>query len=234
MNLCIDAGNSKIKFGLFNGCEIIKTGILTNSEIKEILNETIIDNIGLSSVRSKEKTSELISRLSDLFNLNVISVTKSSEFRLKLNYNSLETLGMDRVLGCEGVIYKYGINESFITVDLGTATTVNYINNFSFEGGIIMPGIITMTKCLNSFTENLPIANLNFGHLIGKTTSECISAGIINSTISLVDKFVDIFSIRKLFFTGGNYKYIRSFLKYEHIYNKNLVLFGINSVLDKS
>src|SRR5690606_9318905 len=146
---------------------------------------------------------------------------KNSSFNLKLNYDSLDTLGIDRICSCEGAFYLFRNSSEFqnydegtflLTIDFGTATTINFIKYpGEFIGGIIFPGIKLMSSALNSNTAQLPLVEISdYKNLIGRTTRQSIASGILHSTLSLINE--TIVYLRKelnaekifVFITGGN------------------------------
>ena len=154
MNLTCDMGNSRIKFGSFIGDELIDFRAYHKIEdsIKFIL-EVQPAVIAISSVASF-KLDQLINAIKPKFLSNIVFVDRHQHFNLIINYNSADTLGIDRICSAEGAIYllKRGkelnqINENdfIMTIDFGTATTINLVKYPNvFEDGLMMHGM----KCM--------------------------------------------------------------------------------------
>ena len=70
------------------------------------------------------------------------------------------------------------------------------------------------------------------------TTKESIASGIVNSTIGMIERIVDHIKIKynskkiKIFLTGGNAEHIIPYFKFDFIFEKNLVLYGIKNITD--
>ena len=158
-------------------------------------------------------------------------------------------MGLDRVCSAEGAfsIYKRSKNfdsynsETFlVSVDLGTATTINIVGYpGEFIGGSIAPGIKTMITSLNLNTAQLPAIDFSsYKGIIGKNTESSIAGGIINSTTGLIEK---TFSYLKselkakeiiTFITGGNAEAVIPYFNFKFNFEKGLVLKGIKAIYD--
>ena len=71
-------------------------------------------------------------------------------------------------------------NQFLITIDFGTATTINIVSpNKEFIGGLIAPGVNTMLNSLNEKTAQLPLPNLeSYQGLIGNSTNSSLISGV--------------------------------------------------------
>jgi type III pantothenate kinase len=147
---------------------------------------------------------------------------------------------MDRVCGIIGAKYLANLmlinSDLIITVDCGTASTINVLYKNSFIGGMIAPGISTMFSSLNKNTSLLPDLDLeNYENLIGDSTEASIVSGVVNSTIGYIERCVaQIEKIYKtkatVFITGGNCIKLLNYLDTSINYEKDLVLIGVNEV----
>jgi type III pantothenate kinase len=247
MIVTCDIGNTNIKAAIFNDNKLTEFHILNNViELIDLINKIKISEIIVSSV-VPTKTISLKEGLHRL-NLKPIILDKNSSFNLKIEYDSRETLGIDRICSAEGALHLYCLNNEFkkdqiiISIDLGTATTLNIIKYPGiFVGGIIAPGIDLMFKSLNSETAQLPIVTgEEYKDIIGKTTNESIASGVINSAAGLIDRSIKLIQSESkaaeliIYITGGNFESIKEFLNFEYIYEKALVLYGINSIYKNS
>lgn len=249
MILTCDIGNSRVKFGSFIGEELIEFRAFdrVDDSIKFIL-ELQPAVIAISSVASF-KLSQLINAIKPKFLSNIFFVDRHQHFNLIINYDSPATLGIDRICSAEGAIYllqkdkhlnQIFENDFIMTVDFGTATTINLVKFPNvFEGGLIMPGMKLMSESLFKQTEQLPDIKIAVPNsVIGKTTEENINNGIINSTVGLIERVIHKIKIefkaevKKIFITGGNAKMVQDRLDFEYEYSEGLVLYGIKSIYD--
>ncbi len=249
MIITCDVGNTSIKTALFNDNEIYELQTFNESaKLFNYLNAKSPDKFALSSV-VPAATEEIKGYLQKNFHLSPFIITKDVKLNLKINYLSKETLGIDRICSAEGAynifrnsdFYKNYSEKTFIvTIDLGTATTINVIKfPGEFDGGLIAPGVKTMFDSLSHNTAQLPIADENNYHnFIAQDTKSSIASGVINSTAGLIDRTLNhiISSYQtndlKIYITGGNADKIIPHLNFEFSYQKALVLLGIKAIAD--
>jgi type III pantothenate kinase len=132
---------------------------------------------------------------------------------------------------------KYPNRKKILVIDFGTSTTYNLIINGVFEGGMITPGIDTSLRSLIENTS-LPIVKITpRKKLITNDTKNNIKSGIwfqhffaVESIIlKLKKKHRNLFVIS----TGGLSKLIYEQTNLINRFEKNLVLEGINFILNQ-
>jgi len=247
MVLACDIGNSRIKAGIFTNNILAEVFVCNSVPILiDMIQSHHIREVAISSV-VPANTKDLQDTLEKL-DIFPFIITKDSDFNLCIDYNTQETLGMDRICSAEGA---YFLNNQkrvlrrhhlLVTIDFGTATTFNVVTYPGvFAGGIIAPGIDMMFRSLNKETAQLPLVFQNdFNGLIGKSTRESIASGVLNSAAGLIDRTLRIineeFKPEKvhIYITGGNFESIKPFLDYKYMYKEALVLYGINAIFNKS
>ncbi len=251
MFLAFDIGNTNIKAGLFHDDALIEFKYFNKlSEIKSYIKLKEIEQAAIASV--VPSLTEKVSRiLTANFGVSPFIIDKDSKFNLKVSYDSYETLGIDRICSAEGAFAIYGSSEEFknynegtfiLSVDLGTATTINIIRYpGEFTGGIIAPGISLMFNSLKSRTAQLPEAETDsYKNLIGKDTVSSIASGVINSSIGLIERTIGYLNSEmnageiKIFVTGGNAEKLISRFPFKFQYEKGLVLLGIKAIYSKN
>ncbi len=240
MFLACDIGNSYIKAGLFEGNNITDSYSFQNIDrLPEIISKKEISGAGISSVvpSKTEKIEKLLKAASLPFHI----ISHKSSFKLKISYKTPETLGIDRLCSAEGAFFlNHGIkeNEILLSVDMGTATTINVLRYpDEFIGGVIAPGVTMMGKALHLYTAQLPEVNFeDYDGIIGSSTKSSIASGLINSTLGMIERITTHLKQTlpgnniKTYLTGGNAEKLIPYMKTEPIYDKNLVLYGILSV----
>ena len=251
MLLACDIGNTNIKTGVFKDDEIVEFNSFSGyPSLINYLQKNKFKHAAISSV-VPELTVKLKEDISSLFNIDPFIINIFSSFKLKMNYDSIETLGADRICSVEGSFELYKKSNEFkafnphtflLSVDLGTATTINIVKfPGEFIGGIIAPGINLMFESLNKKTAQLPEVDiLHYKSIIGKDTNSSIASGVINSSIGLIERTIEFLKSNlqaesfKIFITGGNAEKIIPYLKFNFEYVKGLVLIGINSIYKKN
>jgi type III pantothenate kinase len=203
--LAVDAGNSRICFGLFksdkfSGCiHVINKEIRGNGKISpETVSKEIIElNKGekahsclISSVSPSENDFITAAASGACDNAPVFLKT-SMLSGVKFNYKDISKLGNDRFAACAAARELYP-TENVIIVDAGTAVTLGFLTESGeFMGGIIAPGPGICAECLSAKTASLPFVGVNAPvSLLGVDTEESIRSGIFYGFIEMVDGLV--------------------------------------------
>lgn len=141
---------------------------------------------------------------------------KPSELPIRLNVDEPDAVGIDRVFGALAARAMVPPNTPAITVDVGTAVTVNLIDaDGIFQGGGIFPGPRLMALALHQNTAKLPLVDLlettHPEEAPGKNTVSAIRLGIdcvvYGGTHSLICLLAEQSLILPwLFITGGGHK----------------------------
>jgi type III pantothenate kinase len=138
-------------------------------------------------------------------------LSKHTDLPIELNVEEPESVGLDRLLGAVAAKALTPAGTPAITIDVGTAVTVNVIDAGGvFQGGAIMPGPRLMGRSLHQFTAKLPLveADVVEDFTPAKNTEAAIRLGIdamLNGGVmAILSLFADEFeSPPWLFLTGG-------------------------------
>ena len=251
MLLVCDIGNSRIKAALFDKNKLLKFNFFTS--VNKLVNSYKKKNIAsvvLSSV-VPNKSREFEIQIKKKFKISPFRINDSLNFNLKVNHSTPEYIGTDRICSAEGAFYlykksrnfkSYNKNDIILSIDLGTATTLNFIKYPGvFTGGIIAPGVSIMSESLHNQTALLPVVSTSeYKGLIGRNTKEAISSGVINSTIGLIEKSINELKSKNksakihIYITGGNAQQIIPYFRTKHKFVPELVLIGIKAVYEKN
>ena len=206
--IAIDIGNSRMK--LFNGSKVYS--ISNKNDIELALMDNLCNCCPSEIIYSSvNKVSEQI-LLGVLYRLQ-IPVLKAEDLiaqHTKIDFSQVTGMGTDRRLGL--IAATKIVPPPIITIDFGTCITINIVDsNYKCLGGHILPGLITQTKALNTFTSALPQIMLNYtGELIGSNTESAINTGILNITLKginahILDICAEIFPNQQpsIILTGG-------------------------------
>lgn len=141
-------------------------------------------------------------------------------------------VGKDRIADAAYAAANYPL--PVITVDLGTATTFNVVDEERvFRGGVICPGLSTGLRALGDRCAQLPQIHLaRPRHAIGTTTQECMLSGSVMGTAVMVDGMVarieeELGSPATLVLTGGLAKYVAPLCRHPLTYDPELMLKGL-------
>lgn len=235
MNLVIDIGNTRIKCALFHQNNLQEllfynhfNDILNNQQLTSMATHAIIGSVVAGAELWQLKLNDLIPTL--LF-------TNTTKTPLINSYKTIATLGSDRLCASVAGYYLHP-NKPVLTIDAGTCIKYNFVNNNHYLGGGISPGIAMRFKALNEFTSKLPLVefNQNFNTLIGDNTENSILSGVLNGTIAEIDGIINEYKLQYpeilVLLTGGNSEYLAKQLKNSIFAHQNLVLKGLNDILN--
>lgn len=195
MLLAIDIGNSLTKFGVFE-----RDTLRSRFEIPTVRRQTA-DEFEFPNVRSVDAVivSTVVPELKKTylefarrrFNVEAVFVDSTFDFDLKIKYAQPEKLGVDRLVAAFAAAEKYGA--PCVAADFGTATTIDVVSaRREFLGGIIAPGMQTMSEALFLKTAQLPEIEIRRpATVIGDSTVKAIESGIYFGYIGLVDGIIE-------------------------------------------
>ncbi len=236
MNLIFDIGNTSTKVALFDGLKKItslRTKQYSWDELKRIFSTYKIDKAIVSSVR---ETPEFIIDLATLDIPYVHVLSYRSKLPFKIQYETPETLGPDRIAAIAGA-YSLFPGKKILVIDAGSAITYDFVSDKTFKGGNISPGISMRFKALNKFTHSLPLGSttekFNFP---GRNTLEAITAGVINGVIYEINEYIRTFEEKhkgiNLVLTGGDAGYLKTRITHKVNYMPDIVIEGLNYILE--
>jgi len=236
MNLCIDQGNSSTKVAVFNQDSLVEQFNYDSFDldILSALQEKFdFRNCILSSVRSDNV--ELIQGLESRFG-TFIQLSHNTSIPIENLYKTPETLGKDRLAAVIGAAYLKPVTD-ILVIDAGTAITYDFIDSeHKYRGGNIAPGINLRLRSLHEFTQKLPlVAAQTESDFLGKDTNSAILSGTIYGIVFEIDGYINTLKIKypklSTFLTGGSTFYFDNKLKSAIFVEKNLVLIGLNRIL---
>lgn len=238
MNLVVDAGNTRIKTAVFQSNSILEK---RNFDKKEFLiqlkkiqkNFPEVTHCILSSVTNFNSEHELA--LEKAFNF--LKLDRSTPIPFNNQYDSPETLGLDRIALMAAAVAQYP-KRNVLVIDAGTCITYDLkTTKENYLGGAISPGLEMRFKSLHKFTANLPLVMAKpEADLIGKTTETSILSGIINGIKMELKGAIESYKLEfedlTVIFTGGDSQILSIPLKNGIFANSNFLLEGLNFILE--
>ncbi len=152
-------------------------------------------------------------------------------------YQSPETLGRDRLAAAVAAVIDFP-QRNVLVIDAGSSITYELITkDGEYLGGAISPGVKMRAKALNSFTDQLPLVSISEkNNLIGNNTDTSLKSGIVNGAIAemngMITGFKQSYQNLQIILTGGDAYYFDKSLNYDIFASENLVLKGLNYILD--
>ncbi len=237
MKLILDFGNTLQKAAIFDHNQLIAIKAFKKISLKNIqdfIASFTIESAILSSVINYNK--DIYSYLQT--NFRFIELATDTPIPIKNKYASPETLGNDRLAAIISANITYN-NSNLLVINAGTCITYDFIDkNSNYWGGAISPGIKIRFKALHNFTDKLPLIlkNKKSTALIGNSTENSILSGVINGSIAEVENIISNYKKKypdlKVIISGGDMKYFDKIIKNSIFAFPNIVLFGLNIILD--
>ena len=231
MVILADIGNTRTKLKVNN---ILYTAH-SQDELIKLKGDLNLNNkscrIFYSSVNTRNER-RFIKSFKDYTN-EILPVSSLKESQFPIKFTQVSGIGYDRVVGLIGAL-KYQ-SPPLITVDCGTAVTVNFLDeNYTVLGGVIYPGFFTQAKAMNDYTLNLPILeNIRIIEDTPNNTLDAMAQGILNS---ITGGIIETIKKTKLpiIVTGGYGAIINEILKeksYDCQYQRDLILDGLEYLI---
>ena len=236
MLLLVDIGNSNTKFKLSDEPNIFE--IQTSDNYLPVNFEAVIpalfrvhiDGAIISSVVPKASI-PVVQFIKNFY--NVVPLMVNADYLSNIEFPPIvhNELGADILCSIEGASL---ISKTFLTVDCGTATTFNYVENGKFVGCAIAPGLVSSHRALTQSTALIHYVDLNGPfQLLGLSTDQCVRSGSLNGFAFLIDGFITTIKNQykqpdlTVYITGGVSRLIAPLLKNSVVKRPDLVFSGL-------
>ena len=237
VNLIIEQGNTSTKVAIYaegnlKASFVYKT--FDKSKLKPLFDVYSLDKGIYSTVADVDE--DLIAYLKERLSC-FIYFDNDVRLPITIKYKTPHTLGKDRIAAVVGAYYLQP-NRNILIIDAGTCITYELLEaSGSYLGGNISPGMTTRFKALNDYTKKLPLVNEREEvPCWGTCTEDAIRAGVVNGIVFEMDGYIDkakeLYYDVLVFLTGGHSFYFESRLKNSIFADINLVLTGLNRILE--
>lgn len=232
-NLVIDIGNTRIKSALFEGADMI--GDHSFEDLEEAIplwSAMEFEACMLSSVKFSEE--ELCGQLPFPFHF----LSHLTHLPILNGYLTPRTLGLDRIAASIGA-WELAGNKPVLAIDMGSCITFDFIDDLAiYRGGAISPGLQMRAKAMNSFTARLPLVEIATRpeNPMGDSTVSCIQSGIWYGIEYELLGHIEAYRLKipeiKIYICGGDSLFFDSLAKGHIFVVPNLVLHGLNCILN--
>jgi len=231
MILCIDSGNTRLKWGLRDGDAWLATGAVTHAQAATLALPQAPSRIVACNVAGAAGTAaiEALARRHGLAAEWVRS--QAAQCGVVNRYDNPDQLGADRWAALVGArALQAG---ACIVVMCGTATTVDVLDgDGTFQGGLILPGFDMMRGALADSTADLPTARGEF-RALPRNTFDAIASGAIQATLGAVERMaVPLGPDAACIVSGGAAATLVPRLALPYRVVDNLVLEGVARIAD--
>ena len=188
MILCLDAGNTRLKYGLVDGSGWRMQGALNHEAFDDLVAELpekptriVACNVAGEAVRRR------IEQLAGSLEVPLgWFASSAAACGVSNGYDSPEQLGADR---WAALIAARALHPGpCVVVMAGTATTIDALDaNGLFRGGLILPGLSMMRAALAANTADLPHAAGHYRPL-PTNTDDAIVSGALHATLGAIER----------------------------------------------
>lgn len=217
-------------------------------DLTETQSFTSIDDLSLE-IKNLNPTRTILSSVGVVINssnfpslksLPTIVLDQTTPIPFELDYDTPKTLGVDRIAAMAGAQVINPEGDSLV-IDAGTCITYDILEKgHKFKGEIISPGLATRFKAMHDYTNKLPmITDVEPGDevaLVGRSTEKAMKSGVVNGIKiemnSFIREYQELFPDLKVIMCGGEAKFFESRLKASIFAAPELVLLGLNRILE--
>ena len=228
MILCLDAGNTRLKWGLLEADGWRRQGVLNHQELDVLLAELpappsriLACNVAGEAIRQR------IEAMAAGLKLPLAWLTSTAAAcGVRNGYDSPQQLGADR---WAALIAARSLHAgSCVVVMAGTATTVDALDDKGvFRGGLILPGLALMRAALAHNTADLPHAAGRYQSM-PTNTDDAIVSGAIQATLGAIERMHSrLGKDAQCLLSGGAAAELAPHLGLRHRLVDNLVLEGL-------
>lgn len=190
MIVCIDSGNTRIKWGVHDGSHWLAQGALAQADVRHLGGVLAgwpqAERVMLANVAGPEAGRQIRQQLV-AGEANLCEV-RSSQQRcgVKNLYKKPESLGVDRwcaMIGAHGLV-----SGPMVVVMAGTATTIDTLDaDGRFLGGVILPGFDLMVGSLARGTAALHLADGEYS-LHPRCTDDAVLSGVVEAQAGAIER----------------------------------------------
>ncbi|MDR1646337.1 MAG: type III pantothenate kinase [Tannerellaceae bacterium] len=242
MNLIVEQGNTTTKVAVYHPEGQIATSHVykkfQTSDLQPFFHQYRLTQGILSTVIEPDR--RLLSYLGDALPC-FLFFDEKVRLPIDVRYQTPHTLGKDRLAATVGAAWLQP-RKDILIIDAGTAITYELLESSGiYHGGNISPGMTTRFKALHQFTGQLPLVHEDEDDnkdipLVGYSTLTALQAGVVRGIIYEMDGYIN--DLRRkypgllVFLTGGHSFYFARRLKNTIFADINLVLTGLNRILE--
>jgi type III pantothenate kinase len=190
MIVCLDSGNSRIKWGVHDGGQWLAQGAVAHADVEHLgrlAGEWLSpDKVMLANVAGAEAGGRIREQVAGWSPVLREVRSELSRCGVTNHYRNPGQLGVDRwcaLIGARGLSQT-----AAIVVMAGTATTIDTLDaDGNFLGGMILPGGELMRRALAVDTAGLPFADGCYADY-PRCTDDAIVTGTIEAQVGAIER----------------------------------------------
>jgi len=234
VTLAIDAGNTRIKWGVHDGRGWTATGAIATSGAARIgAAWTALPRIAgaiASNVAGPDGARDLAAACGARGVTLQVIASQAAQAGVVNGYRDPAQLGADRWAALVAA-HAAGSGHKLV-VNAGTALTVDALTGEGrFLGGLIVPGPALMRRALDRGTAGLRLTEGSYADFPA-TTPDAITSGALQACVGAIGRMAEAMAARgsppaRVFLSGGAAAEIAGLLPMPHAIHENLVLDGL-------
>lgn len=235
MQFCIDIGNTRTKWGIFRGRELVANGVFDDLGSGDMV--TICKQYHVSSaiyMAVKEPLFEIETVIS--LYCPVQRLYAGTPLPFTNLYSTPETLGSDRLALAAGAISQFP-DQHILTISAGTCITFDLVDDrANYHGGSIHPGVRMRLQAMHSFTGKLPMVEPALpDNITGNSTVSSLQIGAVTGAAKEIDGMITAYRQQypglQAILTGGDAPLLVAMLENKIFALPTLSLTGLNEIL---
>lgn len=236
MNLVIDIGNTRAKAALFDADRLVSrtswpeveiaglAAFLTNQKVKSVILSSVRRAVDPEIERELEKTGRLV------------RFSHATPVPVQVAYQTPETLGLDRIAAAAGAFARFP-DANCLVIDAGTCMTFEFVLSGALPRWKYFSRVGNPPRLMAEFTASLPLAKLNeVDQWIGYSTDSALRNGAVLGAVMEIEGYIQRCEKEwgniNAVLTGGDALFLANHLKKKIFVHENLVLEGLNKILN--
>jgi type III pantothenate kinase len=232
--LALDAGNTRIKWGLHDGRGWVAQGAAPTAEAEQIARALGTATRASAAIASNVAGSKVEAQLRRIcaeakIALRVIR-SEAQQLGVINGYREPRQLGSDR---WAALVAAHAAQQGHkLVVNAGTALTIDALSaEGQFLGGLIVPGPALMRRSLDRGTAGLRLTEGDFA-AFPASTPEAITSGAVQAAVGAIERMGALMAARglspvRVLLSGGAAGELAAHLPLAHAMHENLVLDGL-------
>lgn len=234
MIVCLDSGNTRIKWGVHDGEQWLAQGAVVHAVADELAALTAAwpnpERVLLANVAGIDAAARIREQLAAWQPVFREVKAEAKRGGVTNRYQNPRQLGVDR--WCALIGARSLSSAPCVVVMAGTATTIDTLDaDGNFLGGLILPGSALMQRALARDTAGLPLAAGHYAEY-PRCTDDAIVSGAIEAQAGAIERafrrLAD--SSAQCLISGGDAQCVADYLVIPHVLAQNLPLEGLKTL----
>ena len=230
--IAIDAGNTRIKWGVHDGARWLEQGALPTGEVSRLAEVSAgwpeAARVVACNIAGEAVGATIGAVLAGRFGALHWLRSSAQCCGVRSAYEQPERLGADRWAALIGA--RAQTANACLVVCVGTATTVDWLAaDGEFRGGLILPGVDLMRASLARNTAQLPLAEGEF-RCAPRNTNDAIVSGCLHAQIGAIERMYAKLAAEpgaRCMLTGGAAPSLVPHFKIPFVLVESLILDGL-------